>query len=136
MASVFERFNRTPANFRALRDMVGFKQDEFASIVDVDRSAVRRWDSGKEAVPEVAWRVLEGLVDDHFALVGDLVATAGSEAAPAQERGGEPVRLTYYRSRDDFSGEGDWQSASNAARAAAERLLQLGYTVEFVYPAR
>lgn len=129
MDNALDRFDRTPANFRVLRDMIGFKQDEFADIVGVDRSAVRRWDSGKEAIPDSAWRALEGLVDDHFALVEDLVSRSGMLTSPD-----EPVKIPYYRSYNDFTGEGDWQSADTAARAAAERLLELGYRVEFVYP--
>ena len=130
MEYAFDSFEHTPANFRALRDMVGFKQDEFADIVGADRSEVRRWDSGKAPIPEVAWRALQGLVDDHFAAVRDVVTLAGKVSDPESE----PVRITYYRSFNDFTGEGDWVSADNAARAAAERLIELGYRVEFFYP--
>ena len=119
MEYAFDSFEHTPANFRALRDMVGFKQDEFADIVGADRSEVRRWDSGKAPIPEVAWRALQGLVDDHFAAVHDVVTLAGKVSDPESE----PVRIAYY-----------WVSADNAARAAAERLIELGYRVEFFYP--
>ena len=132
MAGTFDSFEHTPANFRALRDMVGFKQDEFADIVGADRSEVRRWDSGKAPIPEVAWRALEGLVGDHFGAVRDIVTLAGK----VSDKEAEPVRIAYYRSFNDFDGEGDWVSADNAARAAAERLIELGYKVEFYYPGR
>ena len=88
MEYAFDSFEHTPANFRALRDMVGFKQDEFADIVGADRSEVRRWDSGKAPIPEVAWRALQGLVDDHFAAVHDVVTLAGKVSDPESE----PVR--------------------------------------------
>ena len=132
MDNVFDSFEHTPANFRALRDMVGFKQDEFADIVGADRSEVRRWDSGKSDIPDVAWRALQGLVEDHFAAVSDTVALAGKLADPANEK----VRIAYYRSFNDYTGEGDWVSADNAARAAAERLLELGFHVDFYYPGK
>ncbi len=132
MQNVFDTFEHTPANFRALRDMVGFKQDEFADIVGADRSEVRRWDSGKSPVPEVAWRALQGLVEDHFAAVNDIVTLAGKLSDPENDR----VRIAYYRSFNDYDGQGDWVSADNAARAAAERLLELGFKVEFFYPGK
>ncbi len=132
MDNIFESFEHTPANFRALRDMVGFKQDEFADIVGADRSEVRRWDSGKSEIPDVAWRALQGLVEDHFAAVNDVVTLAGKLDDPETEK----VRIAYYRSFNDYDGAGDWVSADNAARAAAERLLELGFKVEFFYPGK
>ena len=132
----FDRFDKTPANFRALRDMVGFKQDEFADIVGVDRSAVRRWDSGKEAILTRAWTTLQAMVDEHFALVADLMGDAADAGATEFAEGERPtVELPYYRSADSYRGSADWMSANKAAHAAAERLLQLGYRVSFVYPA-
>lgn len=132
MEMSFDDFEHTPANFRALRDLVGFKQEEFADIVGADRSEVRRWDSGKAPIPEVAWRALQGLVEDHFAAVRDVVSLAGKVEDPATQ----PVRIAYYRSYNDFTGQGDWVSADNAARAAAERLIELGFKVEFYYPGK
>lgn len=132
MDHAFDRFKRTPANFRALRDMVGFKQDEFADIVGVDRSTVRRWDSGKEPLTEAAWNTLGAMADEHFGLVGDLMGDI--QASCDIPEGTAAVRLPYYRSVNDYHGDADWMSANKAAHAAAERLLELGYEVEFVYP--
>ena len=125
MDNAFEQFEKTPANFRALRDMVGFKQDEFADIVGVDRSEVRRWDAGKAPVSSEAWNTLRAMVDEHFALVralmGDVVCPVCPEASEAV-----PIQLPYYRSANDYHGDADWMSANKAAHAAAERLLELG----------
>ena len=127
---ISERFDRTPANFRALRDMVGFKQETFADFAGVDRSVVRRWEAGKEQITEAAWRILENLCRDHFEAVEDCMPH-GEDADPEKT----VVQLMYYRSADDYKSDMmDWMAADTAARAAAERLLELGYKVEFVYP--
>lgn len=133
MSSAFDQFAKTPANFRALRDMVGFKQDEFADIVGVDRSEVRRWDAGKAPVSPDAWNTLRAMVDEHFALVRALMGNIACPETAAEDA--QPVQLPYYRSANDYHGDADWMSANKAAHAAAERLLELGYPVEFVYSA-
>lgn len=136
MEYTFDRFDKTPANFRALRDLVGFKQDEFADIVGVDRSAVRRWDAGKEPILPRAWNTLQAMVDEHMALVSNLMGDAAGAFAPEGPEGEAPtVELAYYRSADSYRGSADWMSANKAAHAAAERLIELGYRVSFVYPA-
>lgn len=133
MEYTFDRFDKTPANFRALRDMVGFKQDEFADIVGVDRSEVRRWDSGKAPIPPRAWSTLQAMVDEHMALTASLMGEAAGTFAPEEEP--PTVELAYYRSADSYRGDTDWMSANKAAHAAAERLIELGYRVSFAYPA-
>lgn len=132
MDSAFDLFEKTPANFRALRDMVGFKQDEFADIVGVDRSEVRRWDAGKAPVSEAAWNTLRAMVEEHFALVRALM---GDIACKNPTEDSTPIVLPYYRSGADYTGNADWMSANKASHAAAERLLELGYRVNFVYSA-
>lgn len=132
MADLIERFSRTPANFRALRDMIGMRQDEFAEIVGVDRSAIRRMDGGKEPISDSAWSALSALLDEHEQWVGD-----NMRAAERTKPGGEPVRLVYYRSFEDYDEDfGDWVSADVVARECAVRLLALGYRVEFFYKQR
>lgn len=133
MDHAFDQFEKTPANFRALRDMVGFKQDEFADIVGVDRSEVRRWDAGKAPVSAKAWDILRAMVEEHFALVHGLMGDIRGPEGPGEDAA--PVALPYYRSANDYHGDADWMSANKAAHAAAERLLELGHRVNFVYSA-
>ncbi len=130
MANAIEGFERTPANFRALRDMVGIKQDEFAEIMGVDRSEVRRMDGGKEPISDLAWRTLAALLDEHLDWVAD-----NMRSAKKREPDDIPVKIAYYRSFEDYDQDfGDWVQADLVARESAARLMELGYRVEFVYP--
>ena len=130
MAGMIDQFARTPANFRALRDMVGVKQDEFADIVGVDRSDIRRMDGGKAPISDSAWAALRALLDEHSQWVADLMG-----GTRKTEPGGTPVRLVYYRSFEDYHGSyGTWVEANIVARESAARLMALGYNVEFFYP--
>ena len=135
MARRIDDFERTPANFRALRDMVGMKQDEFAEMVGVDRSEIRRMDGGKQEISDLAWHSLGALLDEHIDWVDSLTSRATKRKGDGTEPDGEPVRLVYYRSYEDYDQDyGSWMQADLVARAAAERLLQMGFSVEFVYP--
>ena len=135
MAHRIDDFERTPANFRALRDMVGMKQDEFAELVGVDRSEIRRMDGGKQEIDDLAWSTLGALLDEHLEWVGDLTSHAIKKGGNPEDPDAQPVRLSYYRSYEDYDQDfGSWMQADLVARAAAERLMQLGFRVEFVYP--
>lgn len=131
---------RTKAEFRALREMVGLTQEEMAETMSVQPRAVRRW--GSEKAPEYrppadAWRLL-----DHYRRLQDEVILAATDkvVAIADEMGGYPeeIVLPYWSSQADYEAHhvaddgGSWRMANATARAVAACMIDRNIAVRWV----
>ncbi len=130
---------RTKANLRALRDLVGYSQQDLAGALGVNPRSVKRWEDPAQPywAPDAAWDVLEEalgvqrrMVDYAVSQVERVTGEAGR--APAS------VPVTYFRDQrmyDEHGRDGgDYQIANANARAIWRELDALGYPAELRYP--
>lgn len=131
---------RTKAEFRAVREMVGMSQQELADALDVQVLSVKRWErpdiDGCEP-PDDAWDVLDDarklqrqVVDFGISKVGQMAVDLKAEA--------EAVVLTYWRTQDAYDTAhpdepGVYTMANANARLIADKLESFGYMVRFIY---
>ena len=130
---------RTKAGFRALRDRVGFSQQNMADALGVRVRTVKRWEdpSHPSMPPDAAWDLLGSLCDAQR----QAVETCYEQAARAVEDHGrmpDSVVMTYFRDQEMYDAygrdDGPYGVANANARAAAAQLERLGLEVEFRYP--
>lgn len=127
---------RTKANFMYMREASGITQSQAAEALGVSNDTLRKWEkpSGSEP-PEDAWAYIEEAYETHIWAV-DSAVEAFLDAN--DEYGTERASFTYYRNQTQYDRMGrdiGYFTRANAnARAAAERILAMGFEVEFRYP--
>lgn len=131
---------RTKAEFRALRETVGFSQHALAAELGVSPLSVKRWerpDIDGYNPPADAWDLLDSYLAAHDRMVADTFAEVRRQAK-AIGRKPDCIPITYYRNQEQFDAlgrdEGYYGVANANARALAGKLRRAGYTVEFRYP--
>ncbi len=132
------------ATLRAMREAMGMGMGVCADVLagrtgrDVTRFDVDDWESGAAEAPPDAlaamgdeWDVFVGQVGAALTAAGELLQR-GNQRTPR-------VRLTYYRTRDEWLADGGdgaqdhtEQNAVNAA--AAVSLTAMGWAVSWEYP--
>lgn len=119
---------------RAAREICGLSQHDIAIEADVNERTVRRWEKPGEQEPPadvIAW--LTTALEEHRQAVIDFVEDITSKAKP-----GSRILLTWYMNQGQRDYEGGVDSPytyDNAIiRSSAEKLVDLGYIVEFHYP--
>lgn len=122
------------ANFRVLRETMGFTREDVADALGVSVRSVKRWENPREEnlPPEDAWVLLE----DAQKKRREIVSQALEVVDYAKARGGV-VEMTYYRSQEQFDKVGDggcYRVANANARAVAKGLEDEGIVVEWSYP--
>lgn len=127
---------RTKSNFMYMREACGITQSQAAEALGVSNDTLRKWEkpSGNEP-PEDAWEYIESAYETHLWAV-DSAVEAFLDAN--DEYGTERASFTYYRNQTQYDRMGrdiGYFTRANAnARAAAERILAMGFEVEFRYP--
>lgn len=131
---------RTKAEFRALRETVGFSQHALATELGVRPLSVKRWerpDIDGYNPPADAWDLLDSYLAAHDRMVAETFAEVRRQVK-AIGRKPDCIPITYYRNQAQFDalgrGEGYYGVANANARALAGKLRRAGYTVEFRYP--
>ena len=130
---------RTKANLRALRDLVGYSQQDLAGALGVNPRSVKRWEDpdGEYWAPDAAWEVLEHALDVQRQMVDYAVAQC---ERVSEEAGRMPssVPVTYFRDQrmyDEWGRDpGSYGIANANARAVWRELDAMGYPVEMRYP--
>lgn len=124
------RPDRSKAEFRALREMVGLTHQAMADRLGVKIMSVKRWESPKypQIAPVDAWRLLDGLSFAQGQKVADAVARA-SEAGSAT--------VPYWSAAATYDGtepgaEATWTEANATSRRVASVLLAQGVPVQWV----
>ena len=131
---------RSKAELKALREVVGLRQCDLARVLDVKERSVKRWESPAYPTyhaPQDAWDILE----DALRLQQSGVESAVEIVEEWHERGGKAPRevtLIYWQSEDDYrehhspADGGSWRQAIANSRATYAALTALGYQVRFV----
>lgn len=125
----------TEADLRAMREACGITRQELAGMLEVSSSTVKKWERGEKPVPQDAVDLVLSLFDRHE----DVVQAAVDAFLDAHEDTGvETATITYFRGQDQYDAHGrdpgSYHMANANARAAAERIVGLGFEVEFRYP--
>ncbi len=128
---------RTKANFRALREMVGLSQMDVANLLECGLRSVKRWEHPTQPywAPEAAWAIVEELYRRQREAV-ELALDKAEQADKAGELVDIPV--VYYRDQpmmDMYGRDRGSATVVNAtARAIHAALTAMGYPASFVYP--
>lgn len=122
---------RTKADFKALREIVGMSQQTLADALKVDIRSVQRWeaDGNTWEPPADAWQVLDDARERQRWTVENAL-----EIAEAPENAGSAVSLTYWTSQEDYERAGhggNYQMANANARMIAYMLNERGRSVSF-----
>lgn len=138
---------KTKANFRALRESLGYTQLELAEKFGVSAYSVKRWerpDRTRNNPPDSAWNFLVAEYSKLCELTCDSVDAlleVLEEKSDAGEEVEEVVTLTYYRTQEDldrFSNvpgyvSQDYLFVNRVTQAVALMLYDLDIPYEFVY---
>ena len=129
----------TKADFRAMRELVGYSQQALASALGVTQRPIRRWEDETcdSHAPAEAFELLQLALSVQSQMVDYALEIAKTQS---KELGKIPkvIHLTYYRDQDSydrFGRDNGYYGIANAnSRAAAAELKRHGYEVEFRYP--
>ncbi len=135
---------KTKANFRALREMIGYTQLELADMFGVSAYSVKRWerpDRVQNNPPDEAWDFLVSEFARLCKATCDSVDAIMKRLEEKADEVDEPVVLTYYRTQKDLDNFSDIPSHKNqdylfvnrVTRAVATMLYDLDVSFEFVY---
>ena len=122
------------ARFRAIRETCGVSQAQVARAMGVREITVRRWESGRTPVPPDAGEWLLEAAEEHQRGVDEAVERIAGLPK------GSTVAMTYYRSQEQADIEagpgeaGPYAFLNAITRSAAERLAQMGYSIDYAYP--
>ena len=125
--------NRTKANFRAIREIVGLSQADVADMAGVSVTAVKRWEHPDgHKPPSDVWEQLEGLLEAHRAYVEGVYDLVNQNAQSTH------VTIPYYRSQAEYDelgrDPGNYSIVNARARAIWQMLDYDGMDVEFIAP--
>lgn len=126
------------AQFRVLRERIGYSQYHLARLLNVDERSVKYWENPRYAYPpEAAWQILEEGLEAHLQAVDTVIDAVEKQA---REAGHLPrfVDMLYYRTQAQYDkygrDKGDYLVVDARAREIAIRLEEQGVEARFHYP--
>lgn len=132
--------NEQAADFRALREQVGFSQQDVADLMGVNVSSAKRWERPDYpfSIPDAAWELLESAYELQRQEVEYAVDQIVHAASVTRQGSRLPVVLSYWRTQADYdeahpNQPGPYGQANAISRAVAEKARALGFEVDFVY---
>lgn len=122
----------TKADFKALRERLGYTQLNAAQALGVDVRTIKRWERPQQPEPPAdAWAWLDAEADRFEQMLDFSVRKAVGSGAGR-------VVLTYYRTQEQFDqcgrDSGAYGFANALARAVGYELECEGLEVEYRYP--
>lgn len=127
---------RTKANFRAAREIVGLSQADLAELVGVSTQAVKRWEHPDGPQPPAdAWELLMAWLRLHREAVDAMADVVDG----ARMEGHGRVTLPYYRSQAEYDAMGRDPGPFGVVNARARALWSIldepgVLDVEFIAP--
>lgn len=132
---------RTGADFRAMRERIGWSQNEVGTALNVNPNTVKKWENplaGWEVRP-YGWSWIDRMYEAYWREVDQMIDYAVKEVeSQGIPKGGE-VRISYYRNGPASSGvartrHGEPAGAADAvSRAVGEYFESEGYRVRYVW---
>lgn len=127
---------RKCAEVKAMREMIGMSQTDFAEVMGVTRRQAIRWERDTTP-PARACETLERYVMRKAKAVESALETV-ERVTDQMGHAPDLVPITYYRNQAEYDelgrDEGPYAVANTNARAVAEALMARGIAVEFRYP--
>ena len=122
---------RSKADFKALREIVGMSQQVLADALQVDKRSIQRWEAptNEWRPPADAWEVLDAAREQQRWTVANAL-----EVVRSTENLHASVELTYWKSQEESERAGhggDYQMANANVRIIAAILEQEGRAVSF-----
>lgn len=136
---------KTKANFRALREILGYTQINIAEKFGVTPYSVKRWerpDRERNNPPDAAWDFLVSEFTELCESAGESVEKLLEVLENTDGEIEEPITLAYYRTQQDldrFSNnvpgyvDCNYEAVNRITRAVALFLYDLDIPFEFVY---
>jgi DNA-binding XRE family transcriptional regulator len=127
---------RTKANFRAAREIVGLSQSDLAGLVGVSTQAVKRWEHPDGPQPPTdAWELLEAWLRLHREAIDAMADVVDGARMDGHGR----VALPYYRSQAEYDAFGRDPGPFGVVNARARALWAIldepgVLDVEFIAP--
>ena len=130
---------RTPADMRAVRDIVGLRIEDLANACNIAVRTLRSWEKKGQDwfIPDDICIYLEKLLDNYNNGVN---IALDQVSAIIETMEGEPseIPLTYYQNQNQYDlygrDRGNYRLVNAITRGVAEVLIKDGYNVRFVYP--
>lgn len=141
MAAYEEADGRTGADFRAMRERIGWSQNEAEAAMGVKDGTIKRWEnpnSGWEVRP-YGWAWIDRMHDAFWREVDALTDLAAARIAERGIAKGDVVRISYYRNGKPDTGRaktrhGEPAGAADAvSRMVGEYFEGEGYKVRYVW---
>ena len=132
---------RTCADFKSMRDRIGWSQNEAATAMGIDPNTVKKWENplaGWDVRP-YGWAWIDRMYDAYISEVDSLIDYAISEVDRLGIGDGGTVAISYYRNGQAKgtgigTRHGEPAGAANAvSRAVGEYFENTGYTVRYVW---
>ena len=132
---------RTGADFRAIRESIGWTQAEVAKALNVDKSVIQKWETPQAGwdVRPYGWAWADRMRKAFLAEVDELIDVALDEIERQGIEEGGTVKISYYRNgrvREGVARTRNGEPAGAAdtvSRAVGEYLEDEGYKVRYVW---
>lgn len=131
---------RTKAEFRATREMLGITQQRLADELGVRTMSVKRWESPKhrQNAPDAAWAYLDELMERQDEAVASALETVRNMEAANGVKPPMEVAIPYWSSQSDYEENhyvedgGRWTEVNATSRRVAMMLRWLGFRTRWV----
>lgn len=130
---------QTPADMRAVRDIVGLRIEDLANDCNVAVRTLRNWEKKGQDwfIPDDICVYLEKLLDNYNNGV-NIALDQVSAIIETMEGESSEIPLTYYQNQNQYDlygrDKGNYRLFNAITRGVAEVLINDGYKVRFVYP--
>ena len=142
MAGFEQADGRTGADFRAMRERIGWSQNEVGTAIGVDPNTVKKWENplaGWDVRP-YGWAWIDRMHDAYYREVDALIDAAIAEVEARGIEPGGTVAISYYRNGSTAkygvarTRHGEPAGAADAvSRAVGEYFENEGYRVRYVW---
>lgn len=111
---------RTPAEFRAIRERLGLSQAWMSYRLGIDLKTLKNWERGNRWVPSTeAWKLLDSLTDLFEKHLAD------ANAMRAEGPNSKTLTLVYYRTQEQYEESTETELYFGFANSLTREIAQL-----------